>query len=704
MIQIPMQEVMEPEKVELTPQKRDAIHRALLTGLLGNIGAKRETHEFNGARGTKLSIFPGSALFKAKPPWVMAAEIVETTKLYARTCAAVRPEWLERIGKHLLKKSYQDPHWDSHLAQITAFEKVTLFGLTIVERRRVHYGPVDPNLSRQMFIHHALVESDFKTDSPAIQHNRRLVAEIQALEAKARRHDLMEDAQKRFEFFDRILPGDVYSGRTFEIWRKHLEREQPQLLRLTRKDLLRNSVAHLTRDAFPDFLEWNGMKLPLRYRYEPGHPADGITVSVPLEAFNRLSPARVEWLVRGSVEEKMLALMRTLPKAIRTNFIPAPPIAKQAADQLPFAQGALRDEFAKFLGKLSGVPVHRQDFDEGSLPDHLRLNIRVIDESGRNLAVSRDMTELRNKLASHLKHLLAEIPHPDYARDDLTAWDFPDLPAQVSVERGGVTIIGYPTLIDRGNSVSLRLVESKESAERSLREGLKRIFMIQLKQEIKQLERDFPRFESAAIKYALLGPSDDLRAQIISAVVEKALFGDGVVIRTRADFIAREESGWRNLSSAAGHVGRVINETLDEYQIVAQLVNQKAPEALEDSFADLRLQLKNLLPRDFVSKTPFAWLEHLPRYLKAMEVRMKKLKSAGLARDLANLDVVSPYFQKYLDHRSEYSTRSDAIALFEQFRWMVEELRVSLFAQELKTAVPVSPQRLDKLWQQILQQ
>lgn len=356
---------------------------------------------------------------------------------------------------------------------------------------------------------------------------------------------------------------------------------------------------------------------------------------------------------------------------------------------------------AKFLGKLSGIEVHRHDFDEGSLPEHLRLNIRVIDESGRNLAVSRDMTELRQKLATHLRHLLAEIPHPDYSRDGVTSWDFPDLPEQVSVERGGVTIIGYPTLIDRENSVSLRLVESKESADRSLRQGLKRIFMIQLKQEIRQLERDLPGFESAAIKYSTLGASDDLKAQIVSVAVEKALFGDGGNVRTRGEFIAREEAGWRNLSAAASTMGTLINETLDEYQIVSQQVNQKVPETWEESFADLRLQLKFLIPRDFVARTPFSWLAHLPRYLKAMQMRIKKLKNAGLTRDMANLDIVAPYFEKYLDHRNEYASRGDLLATFEQFRWMIEELRVSLFAQELKTAVPVSPQRLDKLWEQL---
>lgn len=676
--------------------RADAIHRALLTGLLSNIGLKSEGFEYTGARGTKFSIFPGSALFNRKPTWIMAAELVETTKLYARTVAPIQPQWLERLAAHLLKKTYSDPYWQAHSGHVMAYEKITLFGLTVVPRRSVHYGPVDPKTSRQMFIQHALVDGDWYTEGKFFRHNRELIEEIQAIEHKSRRRDLLVDSQAQYDFYDSRIPAGVYSGQLFEKWRRQAEAASPQILFMSKRDLMRYQ-ADIDWEQFPDQLVVGGMVLPLEYRLDPGHPADGITVTLPLAALNQLSPEPFEWLVPGLLKEKILALIRSLPKSIRTHFVPVPDHAEAALRAIRSRTGSLLDALAEHLGKQSGVQVSRHDFQLDTLPDHLRMNFRVVDAHGRQLAMGRDLLELRRQLGAAAGEGFAADADERFCRNGITRWDFGDLPEQIRVSRQGMELVGYPAIVDAGQSVSLRVLDTAQSAAAATRAGLRKLFMLQLADEIQSLARRLP-IDEMCLHYAAIGPCDELRNDIVVAATDRALFADESPVRTREDFIRRAEAAWKQLPAAAEELVEIARQTLSIHQAIRLRLEQSYPPLLEPSIRDIRSHLATLVFRGFVLKTPAVWLVHLPRFLKALEIRLKKLTDAGLSRDMRAMQIIAPLWQRYIDRRDELDRRGVVDPNIEQYRWMLEEFRVSLFAQELKTSMPVSVQRLERQW------
>ncbi|MGA2500275.1 MAG: DUF3418 domain-containing protein [Tepidisphaeraceae bacterium] len=457
--------------------KYDPIHRALLAGLLSNVGTKTETYEYQGARGVRFSIFPGSSQFKQNPQWVMAGELVETTRLYARTVARIRPEWVERTGEHLLKHAYFDPHWNPQTAHVVAYEKVSLYGIILVPQRTVHYGPIDPVKSRELFIQHALVEGEWQTDAPFVRHNQRLIEEIERLEAKSRSRDVLVDPKVRYDFYDARIPAGVYSGPLFEKWRRDIERHNPKVLFMTRRDLMLHSAADVTHDQFPDFLLLKGLRLPLEYHLEPGHPADGVTATIPLPVLNQLNPERFDWLVPGFLKEKITALIKSLPKDLRVHFVPAPEFAEAAASALEPGDCPLVEALAGFLGKQRGIVVPREAFDPGTLLDHLHFNFKVVDESAKVLAAGRNLDEIRRKLGVKVAASLAEQPHPKYHRDKIASWNFGDLPESVAVKRQGMTLTGYPALADLGESVGMRLLDSAASAAASHAAGLRKLLV-----------------------------------------------------------------------------------------------------------------------------------------------------------------------------------------------------------------------------------
>ncbi len=471
---------------------RDSIHRALLTGLLANIGKKGDQAEYNGARNTKFFLFPGSGLFNRKPPWVMSAELVETTRLYARTAAPVRPEWIERLAEHLVHRSYAEPHWQPETGHVAAYEKVTLYGLVLVPRRLIHYGPIDPIRSRQLFIQHALVEGECKLSAPFFRQNQKLIEEVQSLEAKLRTRDVLVDAQIRYDFYDKRVPAGIYNLPLFEKWRKQAERDDPKLLLMTRKDLMLHGAEDATKERFPDFLLINGESFPLSYKLETGTQEDGVSVTIPLGKLGKVPADPFEWLVPGWLADKVVELMRTLPKAIRTKFVPIPDTARAAVAAMPFAYGELIDRLSKQLGKMSGEPISSRDFDGKDLPSNLRMNFRIVDEKGRQVAMGRDLAALRKQLNIAAAEGFATLPAEQYHRDGITHWDFGDLPAHAEIRRGEMTLLGYPTLVDQETSVALRLMDSPQSQRTQMRAGLRRLFMLQLGSEIKQLSRSVP--------------------------------------------------------------------------------------------------------------------------------------------------------------------------------------------------------------------
>jgi ATP-dependent helicase HrpA len=416
---------------ELPPQKEDAIHRALLTGLLANVGARADGSEYAGVRGKKFHLFPGSSLFRRRPPLVMAGELIETTRIYAHNVAAVHPMWIERAAAHLVNRTWSDPHWRPEIGRVLAYEKVTLQGLVIIPRRKVHFGPIDPKLSREIFIHHALVLGDYQTDAPYFIHNRQLVAEVQAIEAKARRRDVLVDPQARFAFYDARIPRRIYTAQEFERWRRQAEKGNAKLLFMSRRDLMLHPAMGVTAELYPDSIAGNGVSFPLEYRFEPGDRADGVTVTIPLSALNQISSEPLQWLVRGMRHEMFVALIRTLPKALRVKFVPVPEHAAAAVEELKPAHGRLLETLARFLGKRSGEPVAPEDFHPGVLPEYLRMNFRIIDASGKEVAIGRDLGQIRRQLGLQARASFARNPPPHWHRDSLVRWDFDDSPERV---------------------------------------------------------------------------------------------------------------------------------------------------------------------------------------------------------------------------------------------------------------------------------
>jgi ATP-dependent helicase HrpA len=681
----------------LDPLRSDAIHRALLVGLLSNIGVKSESFEYNGARNTKFHLFPGSALFSRKPPWVMAAELVETTKLYARTVAPIRPEWVERLAGHLLKKSYADPHWQPHTGHVMAYERVTLFGLTLVPRRSVHYGPIDPKTSRQLFIQHALVDADWYTNGAFFRHNQDLIDRIQTIENKSRRRDLLADPQAQFDFYDKRIPAGVYNGPLFEKWRRQAEAQTPKLLFMTEQDLMKYDAPPLAWEQFPDDMTVNGMVLPLQYRLEPGHPEDGLTVTIPFAALNQLSPEPFEWLVPGLLKEKILALIRSLPKALRTNFVPAPDVADAAFPALRTRTGSLLDALADWLGKRSGIKVTRHDFQLDTLPDHLRMNFRIIDPAGKEVASGRDLLELRRKVGGEAQSTFSAGAEAEFNRDGITRWDFGDLPEKVEVSRHGMRLVGYPALVDAGTSVSLRVRETPESAAATSRAGLRRLFLLQLSNEFRSLSRRLPIDESC-LHYAPIGDCDQLRADIVTAAADRALYADPSPVYTRQQFIDRAADAWKRLPEIADSLVEIAQSVLESFHQLNLALERPYPPLLQPSIQDIQSHLRTLVHKGFMLNTPPEALEHLPRYLKAIEIRLKKLTNAGLSRDVTNRETIAPLWDAFVQRLAEHEKRGVVDPQLQAYRWMLEELRVSLFAQELKTAIPISVQRLQRQW------
>lgn len=691
---------------EIPRERQDAIHRALLAGLLGNVGVKKDKREYEGVRGKKFGIFPGSALFKRSPESVMAAEVVETTKLYARTVGPVKADWVERLAEHLVKRTYTDEQWNPQRSRVEAFERVTLQGLVLVARRTIDFGPLEPVLSRPIFILQALVKGEFRTAAPFFEHNRRLIEQVRQIEAKARRRDVLVDEEAHFRFYEARIPQRVYDGFEFEKWRRQAERQNERLLFMGRADLMLHGAEGVTAELFPDERVVDGVRVPLEYHFDPGHPADGVTALVPLAALNQLPSEPFEWLVPGYLPEKLVALIRSMPKPLRVQFIPAPEVAQSAVPALPFGRGSLLDAFALALGKRAGTQLARTVFDAATLPDHLRMNFRVADVHGKTVAAGRDLEEIRRRLGVKARESFAAMPPSEFRRDNVRLWDFGDLPEHVELKRAGMTLLGYPALVDEGASAALRVLDSADAARAATRGGLRRLFMIQVGEELKYLSRKIPGLEQMSLHYALLGKADELKRDLLTAMADAALF-DGeddqqaAKIRTRDAFAARAEAGWRRLSVSGAEVAATAGETLDLFRQLTRRLSDDFPPLLLPAGRDLRDQLARLVPRRFLLRTPAAWQRHLPRFLRGMQIRVQKLFNAGLARDAAAAAELAPLWKQCVEREQSHLARGLNDSALQQFRWMLEELRVSLFAQELKTSVPVSVKRLEALWEQV---
>lgn len=731
----------------------EQIHLALLTGLLGNIGLKADDEPYYlGARSIKFYLWPGSALVKKAGKWVMAAELVETSRLYARCIAKIEPEWIEKIGAHLLKKSLSEPHWEKRAAQVSAFERAVLYGLPIYHRRRVSFGKQDPARARELFIRGALVEGEFDTKLAFFAHNRKLLADIEQLEHKSRRQDVLVDDELIFAYYDQALPKGIYTGASFERWyRDEVNRSgQPEdklrLLYLSRDDLMRHEAAGVTTDLFPKRMTMAGVEMALTYHFEPGSPRDGVTLGVPLYALNQVDARRCEWLVPGMLKEKTQLLLKSLPQKLRRHCVPLPEYAAGFVDRHGgprFGAGGLLESLIADIREQTQVAMKQSDFKLETLPAHLFMNFKVVDEHGRQLAMGRNLSQLRAELGGQAQQHFQKIassaagaaladaggggvatpsqaaghagaavqrgkggaaaPGPQSAPqagaqgtalyEKLTTWNFGKLPELLEIRRGGQTLFGYPALVDRGTHCDVEVFDSPDEAARIHRAGLRRLFALQLKEPIKYLEKNLPGLREMAMQFMPRGTQEELRDQLIDTALERACLQDPSP-DDDLSFHTRRDEGRSRLTLLAQEIARLVGQILGEYATVTKkLVQAKSFTA---AHADLQNQLDGLIGKRFVVDTPYPQLAHFPRYLKGIALRVDKLK-ADPARDARQFAEFQPLLQNY--QRAVAQRGGVLDPRLSEFRWLLEELRISLFAQELRTPMPVSVKRLYKVWE-----
>ncbi|MCB1735640.1 MAG: ATP-dependent RNA helicase HrpA [Gammaproteobacteria bacterium] len=661
------------------------VHQSLLTGLLGNVGLRDEQDVYVGARNVRFAIFPGSTQRKARPKWLMSAELLETSRLFAHTVAKIQPEWVEQLAGSLLKRSYSEPHWEQRPAQVAAFERVTLYGLPLVEKRRVNYGRIDPKTAREIFIREALVQGAFQTRAPFFAHNRMLIAEIEDLEARARRRDLLADEEALFDFYDRLVPEQVYSGKSFETWRKRIEHDDPKRLFLDRETLLQRGTEHVGRDQYPDHLQVAGLDLPLEYHFDPGKAVDGISVRVPLSALNLLRAEHFEWLVPGLLRDKLVALLRGLPKSLRKAFVPVPDYADALFQALEFGRGRLREAMAAQLLRMSGVRVALSDWDETAIPEHLRINYKLCGDDGEIVAMGRDLSDLQARHGGKAQQSFAELPKVGLERERLRTWDFGDLPERVDLDQAGMTLHGYPALIDRGEHVDLKVFDDVAEATLEHAQGCLRLYQLADHQKFKYLRRNPGFGKTACLHYAPIGQCRELSADMVDAVYRHT-FGLDAPPRSQAEFERRLQDDMPRLVSVGNELGKAIDEVLAQYHALRKALNGRLPPSMLDAATEIRTQAETLLATGFISATPTAWARRLPVYLKALVMRLDKVR-ADPERDRALAAQVRPFAELIRAGRVP-----DA-----EFRWMVEEFRVSLFAQGLRTVQPVSAKRLQAM-------
>ena len=698
-----------------SPATYEQVHRALLTGLIGNVGMKAlDGDHYHGPRGLQFYIWPGSGLKKNRPRWIMAGELQETTRVFARNVAGIEPEWIEMAAAHLVERTYVEPHWDKSRGEVVVYENVSLFGLVLAARRKVGFGQIDPAKAHDIFIEGALVAGEFESAQAFWAHNRKLIHEIEELEHRARRPDVLVDDRALAAFYDVRLPKDLNDARSFDTWYRAAAAQDPQLLFLTRADLMRHGAESITEELFPRQMKIGEATFPLAYRFDPGHPLDGVTMSVPLALLNQVDEAAIDWLVPGMIREKVGWAMKALPKRIRTQLVPVAEHTTRFLEQATPAQKTVKEAVLDYASRVVGERLASDIWSKEDPPPHLVTNVRIVDEAKRELAMGRDLGELRGRLGEAASLTMAKA-RPGMEREGITAWDFGDLPGQVTFRRGNQTLTGYPGLTPsprgpsgaglnaegrgEGQSVAIHLFDTPDKSAEAHREGVKRLMAFDLKEQVRNLERGFPGLNALALRFNATIPADKLKSDLVEAIIDRAFLGDDPLPRTPKAFEEQKKRAKARLPAVVEAAARHATAIGEASQQFLQTLAQSA--GLGRVTQEVKGHRERLVYPGFLSRTPWERLEHVPRYLKGYALRLQKYR-ANAERDqkhaatLANL---------WLNYETRVKADRDAgrrDAKLEEFRWLIEELRVSLFAQELRTPLPVSTKRLQKFWDQNL--
>jgi ATP-dependent helicase HrpA len=683
------------ENNEETPPNYDAIHLSLLSGLLSNIGQKDEEREYLGAGGRKFHIFPASGLKKKSPQWLMAAELVETSRLYARVVAKIQPEWVEKLADHLLRRHYTEPHWEQNAAQVAAFERTALFGITITPKRKVSYGRIDPEVCREIFIRHALVYGEYRTSAPFFRHNADLISEVEVLEAKGRRRDILADEQRLTAFYEPLIPAHVVNGHSFERWRKQAEHKNPKLLFLSRDYLMQREAGHERSGQFPDTLQVQGMILPLRYHFDPKAEDDGVTVRVPLLGLNQLAPTRFEYLVPGMLEEKITALIRGLPKQVRKQFVPAPDYARACMESIqPSDDVPLQAAVEKQLLRMTGNHIAPEAWAELALPTHLQMRFEVADDSSKVIKAGRDLDTLKGKVRQQTQHQLAAQPVQSIERTGITTWDFGDLPDNHWLETGGMKLRTWPALVDQTNSVAIRLFDNEADASAHHWQGVLRLYWLALPAEMRDIPKHLPSMAAMCLQYAATGKCEELKESITRYVFRQA-FADYLTIRKQDSFQHALGECRKQLFAQAQEAARLLAPTLAQYHDIRKQLKGKVQPTWLEAMNDISDQTNHLVYVGFLENISPDELRHFPRYLKGIQRRLQKL-AENPTKDRALRVQVQPFWDQWKAKQQQGKTNEK----LHEYRWMLEEFRISLFAQELGTAKPTSAKRLEAAWRE----
>lgn len=677
----------------------NAIHRSLLTGLLSGVALLGDRHEYTGASNIKFHLWPGSGIFESKPKWIVAAEIVETSRRYGRTVGKISPDWIERLAAHLVKRRYTDPHWSKKRQSAMASEHVSLFGLPIVAGRLVSYSKIDPAAARDLLIERGLAGDEFEGTQEFFQHNLWLLEEVKSEADKTRNRDLIINSDTIIDFYQDRIPPDVVDLISLTKAIKS-DPDLDQRLRMTRSDLLPSSELADVDAQFPNQVQVGSMQIPIQYRFAPGAEDDGATVRLPLEGVGQLDDTQTGWLIPGLLETRIIALIRSLPKAIRRNLVPAPDTAKQVAASMEFGRGVFIEAVAAELSRIGGLPIDSTLFKTEKLDAHLKVNLQVIDEEGEIVAQGRSVAEIRSQLGAEHSSSIVEVDDETWNQDGLHQWSWDELAKEITITRGGTQLAAFPAIVDQNDSVGLRLTDSRNASDMTTRQGLVRLFQITNRKSLKSQVNWLPDLERHAVTLSGMVPSAELKPQLADLIARVAFVDRKKIPYLKSEYDAMQAGAIEQISIATQAIAKWLPKFATAVHDV-QLKMEDMPDRFGTAKGDIRTQIAELKTDGFLARTPWQWLQHFPRYFEAISYRVDKLGSTPVEKDRGQSDVIGGYWQQFTDMQQAHANQAIVDPELETFRWMIEELRVSLFAQPLGTSVTVSPKRMEKQWAKV---
>ncbi len=681
-------------KVNQEPANYEAIHCALLSGMLSHIGVKdQEKNEYQGARNARFHIFPGSGLFKKQPKWVMTAELVETSRLWGRIVAKIQPEWIEPLAGHLIKRSYSEPHWSKKSAAVQAHEKVTLYGIPIVAKRTVNYGPIDSTLCREIFIRSAMVEGDWETKHHFFKQNRKLLREVEELEHKSRRRDILVDDDELFDFYDQRVSTEAISGRHFDSWWNKERKSNAELLNFEKAMLFRSDASHVTELDYPNFWHQNGLKLKLSYQFEPGDDNDGVTVHIPLPVLNQVKPEGFDWQIPGLRHELVVSLIKSLPKTLRRNFVPAPNYADAFLSRVTPLEAPLLDSLEKELRRMTGVEVVRDDWKLEQIPEHLKVTYRAVDHRHRKLKEHGDLYELKDALKEKVQQTLSKVADDDIEQKDLHTWSFGEIPKVYEQKRGGYQVKAYPAIVDAKQSVAIKLFETEYEQQQAMQAGQRRLVLLNVPSPVKYLHQNLPNKSKLGLYFNPYGKVLDLIDDCIACGVDKLIEQRGGLVWQSEQFEALKEHVRAELGDTVVDIAKQVETILTTAFNINKKLKGRVDLSMAFALSDIKAQVEGLIYRGFATDCGWKKLPDILRYMRAIERRMEKLP-IDPNRDRVQLLKIESVNRDYQELKNKIPKGAVVPESVKEIHWMLQELRVSFFAQQLGTPYPISDKRI----------